>query len=128
MRTATTDEQARRWFRRYWTFGVGFGAHVLVNGVIDLAKGRALSGYEAYGRLVCTSQARLEHIERDIEAAREQGDLRAVAALHRVAVLVDANVYELGMKLGVLKQAPTRVKTGRNELSPVARVVSKLSH
>jgi hypothetical protein len=23
MRTATTDEHARRWFRRYWTFGVG---------------------------------------------------------------------------------------------------------
>lgn len=38
MRTATTDEDARRWFRRYWTFGVGSGAHVLVNGVIDLAR------------------------------------------------------------------------------------------
>ncbi len=38
MRTATTDEQARHWFRRYWTFGVGFGAHVLVNGVIDLVR------------------------------------------------------------------------------------------
>jgi hypothetical protein len=38
MRTATTDEQARRWFRRYWTFGVGSGAHLLVNGVIDLAR------------------------------------------------------------------------------------------
>jgi hypothetical protein len=38
MRTATTDEQARRWFRRYWTSGVGSGAHVLANGVIDLAR------------------------------------------------------------------------------------------
>jgi hypothetical protein len=38
MRTATTDEQARRWFRRYWTFGVGSGAHVLVNAVIDLVR------------------------------------------------------------------------------------------
>ncbi len=38
MRTATTDEQARRWFRRYWTLGVGSGAHVVVNGVIDLAR------------------------------------------------------------------------------------------
>lgn len=38
MRTATTDEQARRWFRRYWTFGVGSGAHILVDGVIDLAR------------------------------------------------------------------------------------------
>jgi hypothetical protein len=38
MRTATTDEHARRWFRRYWTFGVGSGAHALVNGVIDLTR------------------------------------------------------------------------------------------
>jgi len=30
-RTATTDEHARRWFRRYWTFGIGSGAHLLVN-------------------------------------------------------------------------------------------------
>jgi hypothetical protein len=29
-RTATTDEHARRWFRRYWSFGVGSGAHILV--------------------------------------------------------------------------------------------------
>jgi hypothetical protein len=38
MRTATTDESARRWFRRYWTLGVGSGAHVLVQGVLDLTK------------------------------------------------------------------------------------------
>lgn len=37
MRTATTDEHARRWFRRYWTFGVGSGAHVLVQGLLDVA-------------------------------------------------------------------------------------------
>jgi hypothetical protein len=38
MRTATTDELARRWFRRYWTFGVGSGAHVLVSGLLELAR------------------------------------------------------------------------------------------
>ena len=38
MRTATTDEDSRRWFRRYWTLGVGSGAHLLVNGVIDLTR------------------------------------------------------------------------------------------
>lgn len=38
MRTATTDESARRWFRRYWTFGVGSGAHVLVNGLLDVTR------------------------------------------------------------------------------------------
>jgi hypothetical protein len=38
MRTATTDEQARRWFRRYWTFGVGSGAHVMVNGLLELTR------------------------------------------------------------------------------------------
>jgi len=38
MRTATTDEHARTWFRRYWTFGVGAGAHVLVNGLLDVVR------------------------------------------------------------------------------------------
>lgn len=38
MRTATTDEAARRWFRRYWTFGVGSGAHILVNGLLDVVR------------------------------------------------------------------------------------------
>lgn len=41
MRTATTDEHARRWFHRYWTFGVGPGAHVLVEGVLDAARDAA---------------------------------------------------------------------------------------
>lgn len=38
MRTATTDERSRAWFRRYWTFGVGSGAHVLVNGLLDVVR------------------------------------------------------------------------------------------
>ncbi|MBJ7328954.1 MAG: hypothetical protein JHC95_03590 [Solirubrobacteraceae bacterium] len=38
MRTATTDEHARRWFRRYWTFGVGPGAHLLVRGLLEEAR------------------------------------------------------------------------------------------
>jgi hypothetical protein len=38
MRTATTDAHARRWFRRYWTFGVGSGAHILVNGLLDVTR------------------------------------------------------------------------------------------
>ena len=48
MRTATTDERARTWFRRYWTFGVGYGAHVLVHGLLDSvrddAEGRSAAG------------------------------------------------------------------------------------
>jgi hypothetical protein len=43
MRTATTDERARRWFRRYWTFGVGSGAHILVGSVLESAR-RAAEG------------------------------------------------------------------------------------
>lgn len=38
MRTATTDEHARHWFRRYWTLGVGSGAHVLVEGLLDVVR------------------------------------------------------------------------------------------
>jgi hypothetical protein len=44
MRTATTDDHARRWFRRYWTAGVGPGAHVLVNALLDVAGEDAESG------------------------------------------------------------------------------------
>jgi hypothetical protein len=35
MRTATTDDHARAWFRRYWTLGTAYGGHVLVHGVLD---------------------------------------------------------------------------------------------
>jgi hypothetical protein len=38
MRTATTDAHARRWFRRYWTFGVGSGAHILVQALLEAAR------------------------------------------------------------------------------------------
>ena len=51
MRTATTDAYARRWFRRYWTFGIGSGAHVLVNGLLDvtreMAEGKVKGGRHA---------------------------------------------------------------------------------
>jgi hypothetical protein len=38
MRTATTDEHARSWFRRYWTVGVGSGAHLLARALIDVVR------------------------------------------------------------------------------------------
>ncbi|MFL5863870.1 MAG: hypothetical protein ACJ780_24365 [Solirubrobacteraceae bacterium] len=41
MRTATTDEHARAWFQRYWTFGVGSGAHALARGLIDVVREQA---------------------------------------------------------------------------------------
>ena len=48
MQTGTTDEAPRRWFRRYWTFGVGSGAHVLVAALLDWrASERAENGAPA---------------------------------------------------------------------------------
>ncbi len=38
MRTATTSDSARRWFNRYWTLGVGSGAHALVRGLLESVK------------------------------------------------------------------------------------------
>jgi hypothetical protein len=38
MRTATTDAHASAWFRRYWTLGVGSGAHVLARGLTDVVR------------------------------------------------------------------------------------------
>lgn len=45
MRTATTDARARRWFRRYWTFGVGSGAQVLVGALLEAARVAAEARY-----------------------------------------------------------------------------------
>ena len=47
MRTATTDEHAWRWFRRYWTLGVGSGAHALVNGLLDVVREDAETSWVA---------------------------------------------------------------------------------
>jgi hypothetical protein len=47
MRTATTDEHARRWFRRYWTLGVGSGAHVLVTALLEEVRDDAEDRVEA---------------------------------------------------------------------------------
>jgi hypothetical protein len=38
MRTAATDEHARRWFRRSRTFGVGSGAHILVHALLEMVR------------------------------------------------------------------------------------------
>ena len=50
MRTVGTDQHARRWFSRYWTLGVGSGAHLLVSGLLDRARetaeGRGAPGDE----------------------------------------------------------------------------------
>jgi hypothetical protein len=46
MRIETTDEHARRWFRRYWTFGVGSGAHILVGARLNSAR-RTAEGNES---------------------------------------------------------------------------------
>jgi hypothetical protein len=44
MRTATTDDGARRKFERYWTLGVGSGAHVLVRGLLETVREDAEAG------------------------------------------------------------------------------------
>jgi len=49
MRTATTDDHARRWFRRYWTFGVGAGAHLLATGLVEAARDEAEASPVAAG-------------------------------------------------------------------------------
>jgi len=46
MRTATTDDHARRWFRRYWTFGVGSGARVVVQALLELVREHAEHGID----------------------------------------------------------------------------------
>jgi hypothetical protein len=38
MRTATTDESAHKWFQRYWALGVGSGAHLVANGLLEMTR------------------------------------------------------------------------------------------
>jgi len=40
-REASRTEPPRRWFRRYWTFGVGSGAHVLVHALLETVRDSA---------------------------------------------------------------------------------------
>ena len=49
MRTATTTAAARAWFRRYWTLGVGSGAHLLVNGLLETVREQAEASPVAVG-------------------------------------------------------------------------------
>jgi hypothetical protein len=60
MRTATTDERARRWFHRYWTLGVGSGAHLLVGGPLELTREEA----ERRASTVSMSDERIEEAAR----------------------------------------------------------------
>ena len=47
MRTATTSADACRWFRRYWTLGIGAGAHLLVDGLLEVARADAVKRHAA---------------------------------------------------------------------------------
>jgi hypothetical protein len=49
MRTTTTDEHARRWFRRYWTFGVGSGAHMVVQALLESVREDAEARHASAG-------------------------------------------------------------------------------
>jgi hypothetical protein len=65
MRTATTDERARTWFRRYWTLGVGSGAHVLVNGLIDQVRETAEAQFAARAPIAAANRGddrRMNHV------------------------------------------------------------------
>ena len=79
MRTATTDEHARRWFHRYWTFGVGSGAHILVGALLDSAR-RAAEG---------------EHKER-----ASVSRMSAMASNGRIVRHVPEQTWELGAGRG----------------------------
>ena len=49
MRTATTDAGARHRFDRYWAFGVGSGAHMLVAALLEAARDEAESRFPVSG-------------------------------------------------------------------------------
>ena len=83
MRTATTDEHSRRWFRRYWTFGVGSGAHIFVGALLDSARRAADSDHtsnrERYGRPPLLRPALPPYRRPDVPPAQSEVPRSAVA-------------------------------------------------
>ena len=83
MRTATTDEHSRRWFRRYWTFGVGSGAHIFVGALLDSARRAAdsddTSNRERYGRPPLLRPALPPYRRPDVPPAQSEVPRSAVA-------------------------------------------------
>ncbi len=73
MRTATTDEHARRWFRRCWTFGVGSGAHILVGAPLDSARRAAEGDHNGYLRRGMEGGMVKSRPMRPLDAARAFG-------------------------------------------------------
>jgi propanol-preferring alcohol dehydrogenase len=80
MRTATTDAHARRWFNRYWTFGIGSGAHVLVNGLLDVTREIAEARTSAPHPRSPTSD--LRPLAADSQAATEHSQAAARCSMH----------------------------------------------
>jgi hypothetical protein len=77
MRTATTDERARRWFRRYWTLGVGPGAHEVVWGLLECVREDAEARASGADQ---TSAGRPSESERASATRSRQGSSRMTAA------------------------------------------------
>ena len=85
MRTATTDERARRWFRRYWTLGVGSGAHEVVRALLECVREDAEARARASGESGAseddqTSAGRPSASEPASATRRRQGSSRMTAA------------------------------------------------
>lgn len=73
--------------------------------------------WESFASFMVGEQSRLEEIETDIESARTKGDMRAVAALHRVAADIHRGIYDMALKLGVLQREAIRIEARRVEVS-----------
>src|SRR4051794_7364336 len=82
MRTATTDDAARRAFTRYWTFGVGSGAHVVVRALLEQTRDAAQRGVRA-----CPPQAHSQ----DSAGSRRSSAAAASARPPRRTTCSDAN-------------------------------------
>ncbi|HEY2461404.1 MAG TPA: hypothetical protein VGI16_11375 [Candidatus Acidoferrum sp.] len=60
---------------------------------------------DAFANFFVGVQGRLEDVEKDIAAARTVADFRALGNLHRTAHLLHLSIFEMAMKLGILRKA-----------------------
>jgi hypothetical protein len=75
---------------------------------------------EAFATFLADETVRLEQIADDMQLARSVGDLRALAAFHKIISEIKVGSMELAMKLGLLQRAADRIQLDQTPVYEVS--------
>jgi hypothetical protein len=65
---------------------------------------------EAFARFNFAMQARLDNVDRAIDAATRMGEFHSISSLTRTAAYIQLEIMNMAMKLGVLYKAPEKLE------------------